>query len=99
MPASLTPQASWAARIWALLEQPDVPGCVKLVEWETSPSSGDGGGDGNGNGDGGNGGDGDAGGGGGRTHIRFNLNIADYVGGGRLFNCTSVNSFYRQLNL
>ena len=44
MPASLTPQASWAARIWALLEQPDVPGCVKLVEWETSPSSGDGGG-------------------------------------------------------
>ena len=89
MPASLTPQASWAARIWALLEQPDVPGCVKLVEWETSPSSGDGGGDGNG----------DGGGGGGRTHIRFNLNIADYVGGGRLFNCTSVNSFYRQLNL
>ena len=89
MPASLTPQASWAARIWALLEQPDVPGCVKLVEWETSPSSGDGG----------DGGDGDGGGGGGRTHIRFNLNIADYVGGGRLFNCTSVNSFYRQLNL
>jgi hypothetical protein len=89
VPASLTPQASWAARIWALLEQPDVPGCVKLVEWETSPSSGDGGGDGNG----------DGGGGGGRTHIRFNLNIADYVGGGRLFNCTSVNSFYRQLNL
>ena len=91
MPASLTPQASWAARIWALLEQPDVPGCVKLVEWETSPSSGDG--------DGGNDGDGGGGGGGGRTHIRFNLNIADYVGGGRLFNCTSVNSFYRQLNL
>ena len=92
MPASLTPQASWAARIWALLEQPDVPGCVKLVEWETSPSSGAGG-------TGGDGGDGDGGGGGGRTHIRFNLNIADYVGGGRLFNCTSVNSFYRQLNL
>ena len=35
----------------------------------------------------------------GRTHFRINLNLAEYVGGGRLFGLNSIMAFHRQLNL